>query len=326
MVLSAKTKFSLLLLGTNLLSLFISAAVVAAVYQRHCSSINRIEDAALVHRQTQDECCSCEPTFPPINPTPAPIPAPTSAPNNNNGTPRYACPSGDLATLTLGETGGTTVEFQVSNTLCTLVLLSSSATTSDSLQPVARSYLDHSWEASAGKYDTITFDCTTTAGVCSVVLPESGDAVYQLTSFDMPLQYNNNDDVAIARFLEQATFGPTKGDMATFAASDDVDFATWVLEQQSSSTISSHRAFFRKHLNARISVATPQGAVTHPCSEGARYRRYAFTFKDRNKMLTIETIPGTTKKTLTVDGFVRTVVNGPIHWRRDASAVYEDGT
>ena len=67
---------------------------------------------------------------------------------------------------------------------------------------------------------------------------------------------------------------------------------------------------YRKLLNARMEVATPHGAVTHPCQAGTRYRKFAFSTKDNEKYVDITTVGN--KHILRVDGFVRTVIDGPI--------------
>jgi hypothetical protein len=88
--------------------------------------------------------------------------------------------------------------------------------------------------------------------------------------------------------------------------------------------MTSHRQFYRERLNARQEVATPQGAVTHPCQAGARYRRFAFSMKDTwNKK--VEIVSSGTKRIVKVDGFIRTVVDGPVHWDRDMAVTFEDG-
>lgn len=76
-------------------------------------------------------------------------------------------------------------------------------------------------------------------------------------------------------------------------------------------------------MNARFEVATPVGAVYHPCQVDTRYRRFAFSVKDSEKIMTIETAG--TKKLVSVNGFVRTVVDGPIV-SVDGDVVLEDGT
>jgi hypothetical protein len=63
-------------------------------------------------------------------------------------------------------------------------------------------------------------------------------------------------------------------------------------------------------MNARYEVASPVGAVTHACQKGTRYRKYTFSAKDREKIVTI--VEKGSKILLILDGFVRTMVDGPI--------------
>jgi hypothetical protein len=100
-------------------------------------------------------------------------------------------------------------------------------------------------------------------------------------------------------------------------------FAAWIKDQQSKVPLTSHRAAFRQRMNSRMETATHVGAVTHPCQKGAVYRRYAFTSKDHGKYVDIETVG--TKRIISVDGFVRTVVEGPVHQLWNPSFEWPDG-
>ena len=75
-----------------------------------------------------------------------------------------------------------------------------------------------------------------------------------------------------------------------------------------------------------------QGLVTGPCEEGTRYRKFAFSEKDDNRYVQIETSPvNSTYKILSISGQKRTVVIGDI--RKGSSSapysgdgdVYQDG-
>lgn len=204
------------------------------------------------------------------------------------------------------------------NKLCTLI----EVTPAGYLKPMGRSYDTNDWEPSAGDYSTLKFECILD-GSCSVNLPTilRDTARYQLTSFSAP-SYSSND--IAARFLEQATFGPTLADISTLDETNlPLAFAKWIKNQQSSTVpFTSHREYYRRRMNARFEVATPVGAVTHPCQVDTRYRRFAFSVKDSEKIMTIETAG--TKKLVSVDGFVRTVVDGPIV-SVDGDVVLEDG-
>ena len=219
-----------------------------------------------------------------------------------SGVPKFDClkSTGSIDILTSGEVD---LSNSNANTLCTLTEI-----TMDSfLKPVARSYNGTDWENSAGDFVYMSINCL--SGLCRVSLPPlSFGSRYQLTTFVRP-SYTQMDE--IARFLEQATFGPTLQDIATFdTANLQLSFATWILTQQTKTGLTSHREYYRRRLNARTEVSSLMAAATHPCHAGTRYRLFAFSSKDQNKVLTIQTVGSYSK--LIVDGFVRTVVIGPV--------------
>lgn len=115
----------------------------------------------------------------------------------------------------------------------------------------------------------------------------------------------------IARFLEQATFGPTLSDIDSFD-SESTSFANWI-QQQQESPIESHRAFYRTHLNARFDVPSNQGLPTLACDEGTRYRRAAFSSRDYRKTLEIEE-DALSRTILRMDGQIRTVVDATLSY------------
>jgi hypothetical protein len=90
----------------------------------------------------------------------------------------------------------------------------------------------------------------------------------------------------------------------------ELSYANWITEHMTTVPLTSHREFYRRHMNARYEVASPVGAVTHACQKGTRYRKYTFSAKDREKIVTI--VEKGSKILLILDGFVRTMVDGPI--------------
>lgn len=130
----------------------------------------------------------------------------------------------------------------------------------------------------------------------------------------------------VARFLEQATFGPTRAELTDFPDASTLTMANWVKtqQQQQQGGMTSHRQLFRQRLNARMEVGTPQGPVTHPCAKGTRYRRFAFSSKDVNKYVDVKRGLGNTR-ILSVEGFVRTVITGPVIRHRSTSVKFDNG-
>lgn len=203
------------------------------------------------------------------------------------------------------------LEISSVDSLLTLVEVSSDG---KSFKPIGRSYSGGDWEISAGPFSNqiAFFDCDDNS--CSIDLPPLPDdgTVYQLTKFSKPEQYTDQD--IVARFLEQATFGPTMSMINEFETATDYEFANWIKDQQTNVPLLSHREIFRRRLNARFEVPSRIGPVTQPCQQGTRYRFGAFSVKDSGKVLEVDTavIGGTERKLLSIEGHVRTIVNSPI--------------
>jgi hypothetical protein len=207
--------------------------------------------------------------------------------------------------------------------LCTLVQVASSAS---SFKPVGRSYEGYDWEPSSGEFSTLKWTCNAVS--CMVNLPSLTEgSFYQLTTFQSSDVANGPSD-KYARFLEQASFGGNweqiywVNDMPDYLV--DYYMAEWLKTQVFASGITSHRAMFRQRMNSRMEVDTRQAAVSHPCQAGTRYRRFAISIRDLSKDMKVTSIG--TKKVLSIDGYVRTIVEGPMHWRWDPSNPWPDAT
>ena len=215
---------------------------------------------------------------------------------------------------TAGETirvaGGVPVDLYIANNdLCTLV-----ATDGTSVQPVARSYEGHPWEASSSSdYRHLPYDCD--AEKCRATLPNLAlQWHYQVQTLSQELPVRDE----LARFLEQTTFGVTTAELDALqtqvrsGSSATQVFMKYISEQMNDIPMTSHRAFWRQRLNARQVRSNYQGDNTHPCQVGTRYRRYAFSIKDRDAILEVKPILGSTAKRLYVNDEFRTVAPGPI--------------
>jgi hypothetical protein len=117
-------------------------------------------------------------------------------------------------------------------------------------------------------------------------------------------QYTTSDTDKIARFLEQATFGPKLNDISSFPAS----FAQWIQAQQAL-PMTSHRRIFRERLNHRFTGPNLQGIPTSACAAGTRYRKYAFSDKDQGLAVEIKTDSLNQRKIFLIAGQRRTVVS-----------------
>ncbi len=169
--------------------------------------------------------------------------------------------------------------------------------------PVARSYDGNPWETYRGPYASLKIDCQ--SAQCTTKLPavtaetraQYGSYRYEVVAFE---RATPAPTVEAARFLEQATFGPTRESIWQFQ-----DPVQWI-SSQFTKPASSHRQYYRERLNHRFDYSSGQGGTTHPCQVGSRYRKYAFSDKDRDTMVEIRTVPE--GKLLLVNGQKRTLV------------------
>jgi hypothetical protein len=145
-------------------------------------------------------------------------------------------------------------------------------------------------------------------------LPSEG-SIYQVTTFtSSDLDRKPIDEMF--RFYEQASFGATPDDLKYYSkylnsSSIKSHIIGWLAPQIYEAPATSHREIFRRRMNVRMEVDTRQAAVSHPCQAGTRYRKFAITVRDSGKQMKVTSIG--MKKILSIEGFVRTVVQGPMH-------------
>lgn len=215
--------------------------------------------------------------------------------------------------------------------------------------PVARSYTSKDgratgeWEGAAGRYAsagtaTVTYGgCHDVASVphCELTLPRADVDEYYVTAY----KHVNSDYQNAVRFLERASFG------ASAAAANDLLLQGATVEEAAASHVAaqqsvpptSHREHFRTRLNPRSLELYKYGRTgPHPCRPLSRWRRFAFTRKDKvmstghvkidwpmdmhNATLAIETAGGTDYAVWRYFGRVRTVL--PL----DKQPRWSDGT
>jgi len=161
-----------------------------------------------------------------------------------------------------------------------------------------------------------------------VDLPSLSEGYFYQLSFYQSSDVATRSSDQYARFLEQASFGGNREQIYQVKemSSDQIRYhiAEWLKIQIHNSGMTSHRAIFRQRMNSRMEVDTRQAAVSHPCQAGTRYRRFAFSIRDMSKDMKVTSIG--TKKVLSIDGYVRTVVEGPMSWFWDQSKPWPDGT
>jgi len=254
-----------------------------------------------------------------LAPTGTPSTLPTMVPTTGAPTvmpvPQPALPSPIACPSTVGET----LVFQLvaplevvltsppSNTLCTLHL----ETWNGAIIPMARAYDGHGWERAgsglAGTYD----EWTCNGGSCTTVLPASRENAlrngqYVVLTRTKDVASTTNEFAERARFYEAATFGPTVELLNDTATS----FAEYIYEQQQESIVpmTSHRAFYRQHMNPIWRFDKPEFASTRldPCAASSSWRRYILTVKDAGKELEVVQQGG--NWVVSIDGVVRAVL------------------
>ena len=178
--------------------------------------------------------------------SPPPTSNPTALPTLSSAT---ACQSvGKDPTIILA---GPTLLERSGSVLCTLtkVKVDSSSGEVISVVPVGRSYDGHDWEPTAGELSTLPWSCYTSG--CQVSLPRHGDGEnYMLTSYNHSLSQRDQ----VARLLESGTFGSTSSDIDdwNYSTAMESSAASWVAIQMNME-MTSHRKFWRRRANARVS-------------------------------------------------------------------------
>ena len=124
--------------------------------------------------------------------------------------------------------------------------------------PVARSYLNYSWENVAGPYvDKLKISCGSSN--CTLTIPQLADvpspAHYVLLATNRQVTTKEK----VARFLEQVTFGPTLEDINMFNTSSSLQsqFVNWIKQQMDLSVVTptSHREYFRARVDNYMYLA-----------------------------------------------------------------------
>ncbi len=208
------------------------------------------------------------------------------------------------------------------NQLCTLTRVNKN--NSKEIAPVGRSYNNKNWEAVAGPYNAISYQCD---GVkCDVQIPETINTVGGGDEYVFQLRGYGNTQLSIedeaARFFEQATFGVTKEDLnkvksevfEQIALKDY--FVNWIDEQINEISPTSHRQTWRERTlpqyEVDINTGGREGRASRPCDEGSVWRAYAFTRYDGNKFIVVKEVQIdslTIRYALEIDGKIRTMVD-----------------
>lgn len=183
------------------------------------------------------------------------------------------------------------------NVLCTLAL----ETESGAYLPLARSYNGHRWERAGGGFASRLeeeWSCVVDDTVCTLFLPAG--STYVLQRRGRSGSVSNVD--RIARFLEAATFGGTRTDLAKWG---DQTFAQFI-EAQINMKPTLHREFYRQRMNPSWQFHQPEFAARlNPCAPDAVYRRNFLSLKDQGKPILVQTVNG--RREVSIDGHVRSM-------------------
>jgi len=210
--------------------------------------------------------------------------------------------------------GGISVDStSMSGDLCILSIQEPESTS----KPVGRSYDGADWEISAGPFAQSLSAPICSESVCIFVglpEPDSANESYVLTSY-------HHDGFGIeaeaARFLEQATFGPTRSTIDNLVASGENKYTTWVKNQIETVPMSSHREYYRRRVNPRMEYPFAHGAPgpKTACDRLSHWRMFALSDRDgwrssqskRTKYLHIELKNG--RYVWYVEGMARTATD-----------------
>jgi hypothetical protein len=180
--------------------------------------------------------------------------------------PQFTCPPPGSAPvkIPLPVTNSSRTVYVVrsqSDTLCTLSRLTPlkpnvALVEMDSwdMVPIARSYLNYDWEPSAGPYAAKLVVSSCNGKKCTLVIPSlpstDPDAILVLMSY----KYSIDAQSEAARFLEQATFGPTRDSVAQLGDDLSNNIPAWIQNQMDPSTVplTSHREAFRRQVGSAM--------------------------------------------------------------------------
>ena len=184
------------------------------------------------------------------DPTKFPSTHPTSLPTVASVT---SCPLPDAPPVSVS---AGPIMLAKSEFLCILTkALRESDGTLSNIAPVARSYDGRAWEPSAGEFATqllhqIDFG-NYNAGT-QINLPELAvGEEYYLTSYS----YNTDEESQVARLFESATFGTRAQDLSAWdKGAVTAETVTEWIKEQINKPPTSHREFFRRRVNPRVSV------------------------------------------------------------------------
>jgi hypothetical protein len=147
------------------------------------------------------------------------------------------------------------------DTLCTLSLLTplkpnAALIEMDSwdIVPIARSYLNYDWEPTAGPYAAKLVVSSCDGNKCTLVIPSLPSTEANAIMVLMSYKYSIDTQSEAARFLEQATFGPTRDSVEQLGVELWFNIPSWIQSQMDPYTVplTSHRETFRRQVGSAM--------------------------------------------------------------------------
>jgi hypothetical protein len=221
-----------------------------------------------------------------------------------------SCPAAGAAPVPVTE-ASPSFDLSFTNQVCMLQRVTTDATdgtVTKTFAPAGRSYNGRVWESVAGPYTTdIQFECT--AGIACVTsepLPTlEGNQEFVLVA----AEHTVSQEEEVARFLEQATFGPTRDLLNNWVSTQSFD--DWIKAEIDSDVITEHRQYFRARANARATLLkdSKTAVADKPCGANSRWRHYAFGWEEDkyDQQITVTVVNADTFL-VSVDGVPRTEV------------------
>jgi hypothetical protein len=180
---------------------------------------------------------------------------------------------------------------------------------SKAFAPAGRSYNGRAWESVAGPYTTaITFTCNDSES-CTATLPALDSSEADQEFVLVAQEHTASPQEEVARFLEQATFGPTRELLSNWNFDESLE--EWVADQINMDTMTEHRQYFRARANARATGLqdSKTALADKACKANSRWRQYAFGWEEHEyeQVLRLESISDDTFL-IKIDGVPRTEV------------------
>jgi uncharacterized protein (DUF1800 family) len=162
--------------------------------------------------------------------------------------------------------------------------------------PCARSYGGHDWEVVRPREGppaslVHVVSCAPGSG-CELSVPADPAHAYVLGARMLPPSRHADADRRAAQLLTQATFGPTRAEMArlgTFASAE-----AWLIDQIESQPATLHRAYYRQRANPRLDAVSEVGRPRGACEPNSRWNRIAIRADDvaQNISFSAVALPG----------------------------------